>query len=194
MALPFSSSGQQKVLFLLGAGIGLVVWTKFFFVPQCKTWVAERSKIVVLKQKLGEAHRKSVQLPGIETELASGKAQTGFSSNITRPPKEQLPELLEMIAQAARASQVKLLLVKPKDDFSQSGSGPTGFLEVTVKIEASAGYHQIGQFIDILEHSKNLVRVQGLKIQSDPKDLWNHLTILILQAYLLQEGDSSIAK
>ncbi len=193
MTNPFSNPEQRKILLGIGAGIGLVAWMAFFFVPQCGKWAAGYSKVTELRRKISETHQGLSQLSGVEQALARLRAQYELPA-VTPPPEEQLPELLEMIAQTARSSQVSLLSVKPKENLSQLSAGPTGYLELPIQLEASAGYHQIGKFLDLLEHSESLVRVQKLKIQSNPDDLWKHQATLILQAYLLPGGNSKKLK
>ncbi|MBI3615492.1 MAG: type 4a pilus biogenesis protein PilO [Candidatus Omnitrophica bacterium] len=190
MALTLSDPRVRRILSTVGAGIGFFIWAGFFFIPQCRVWAAGRSSIISMKQRIGLARQELTQLPGAEEELAKQKAQAEIFS-AAHPPEEQLPELLEMIAQAARASQVKLILVKPKENLSQLSPSPTGFLEMPIQVEAVGGYHPIGKFLDALERSESLIRLQELKIQANPKDVWNHQTTLTFQVYLLPAaGDS----
>ena len=189
MALSIAKADQKKIAIMVGSVVGFVAWIALFLLPQLNAWSQNRSKTGALKQKLDQTHGALAQLPNIEKELIRLRNQYELPA-VTPPPEEQLPELLEMIAQAARTSQVNLLSVKPGGKLNQLSPGPTGYLELPIEVEALAGYHQFGKFLDILENSENLVRVQKLRLQSDPSDLFRHQTTLVMQAYLLPSGDA----
>ena len=162
----------------------MVVWAIFFFIPLKQTWIKRRPQIQRLQRDLTQTRQRMAHLKASEEELSRLAAQYELPS-VTLAPEEQLPELLERIAQLAHASHVHLLAVKPKADFDRLNPGASGYLELPVTVEASAGYHQVGAFLDALERSESLVRVQELKIQANESDLWNHDVAIVLQTYLV---------
>lgn len=191
MARPtFSLTAQQKkILAGIGAGVGFILWLTFFFTPQFVNWIQRRPQVQGLKAQIQEARQRLGQFPKREKELSDLKTQYELSgANLIS--QQQLPELLEKIAQAARSAGVRLEAVKPKVDISQLTPGPSGYLELPLEVDAVAGYHGLGVFLDTLERSDNLIRVQEFKIQADPKDLWNHQATFVLQSYLLPDGKS----
>lgn len=182
-ALSLSSTRKKQILVGVLGAWGLVAWFNLALVPQRDHLSTLRPPIEKLRKQLSQTREGLAKLNALEATLAQMKAQFHAPVSI-RPPEEQLPELLEVVAKAARGSQVHLLSVKPKQDFSQLSPGPTGYLELPVQVEASAGFHQIGMFLDALEQSENLVQVRELSIQEDPRDLWNHQLSLVLTMYL----------
>lgn len=173
---------QKQILFGLLGVIGLIVWVNFFLIPQRRAWVTGRSRIQALRGEIASVRQKLNQLPVLENELANVAAQYPLPA-VAVATEEQLPQLLEKIAQTAHLSQVRLLGVKPKGGLNRPVPDPSGFLVLSVLVEASAGYHELGMFLDALERSEALVRVQEMKIQADPKDRWHHQASFLLQVY-----------
>ena len=187
----FLQGQKEKLLLGLGCCIGFILWFQFFLVPQRQIGFDRRSRVQVMRKQLQRTRQSLKQLPELERRVQQLSSQSGLV--FTTPPEEQLPELLETIAQTARASQVQLLTVRPTLDLNQLQPGATGFLELPVRLEAVAGYHQIGTFLGALEHSESLIQLQSLEIMADPKENWRHQANFVLQVYLLpgKEGAKS---
>ncbi|GEM_PF-2424325 len=189
--LSLGTPRQRKVIVSLLVGIvGLALWWRLFLIPQCRTWRDLYQRAHLLNKEVDRIPKTLAQLPALKSELSRLAAQYNLPA-VAQPPEEQLPELLETISQMAKAAQVQLISVKPQGDFSKLIPGPSGYLELPIQVEASAGYHQIGLFLDTLEHSDSFVRLQEMKIQADPKDIWHPQVTLILRAYLLPGGQHS---
>ncbi len=182
----FSLAPEQQKQIAVGIGgfIGMILGMTFVVIPQAGLRSERSPRVVALKQQLNQAHERLARTAPLERELEDLKRKVELGPP-TLPPEEQLPDLLERIAQAARGSQVRLSAVKPKEDLANLAPGPSGYLELPVEVSASAGYHPLGAFLDALEQSEMLIRVQELEIKDDPRDLWNHQATLVLQAYLL---------
>ena len=180
----------RRILWVLVGIVGLILWVCFFLIPQWRISSEVGPRVRTLRKQLSQARQRISH--GNELEARMQQATTEHQLPSVIPPlEEQVPELLERIAQAALKSEVHLLMVKPQEDYNQLAPGPSGYLELPVRIEASAGYHQIGQFIDTLENSENLVRLYDVRIQSDAADIWRHHTMLTLLTYLLLGGESA---
>jgi len=173
----------KQIFVRLLAGIGLVLWVVFFILPQSRMSAQARLEILAIQQKLAGVREDLKRLPAMKDELTRLTTEGVFSS-VSRPPEEQLPELLGSIAQMARTSQVRLLAVKPKMELNALTPGPSGYLEMPLYLEAAAGYHQIGAFLDLLENSQHLVRLDEFNIKSDDTDPWRHRAVFTLRAYL----------
>jgi Tfp pilus assembly protein PilO len=178
---------RQLISGFLGVA-GFILWISLFFVPQQRLGRQIRSEVRRLKQQIAQTRQEFAQLPALEAELARWMVQYRMPT-VVPPLEEQLPELLGTIAQAARSAQVRLLSIKPEGEMRQLTPGPTGYLELPVQVETSAGYHQVGRFIDALENSDSLLRVEELGIRADPVDIWHHQVSFVLAVYLLPSGE-----
>ena len=180
---------QRPLVFGAAAVLLCLVWFSLFVFPQARAFLSGRHKVSGLRQKVQETRQGLDRLREIEQQVTRLRAEYELPS-VTPPPEQQLPELLEMIAQAGRTSQVDLISVKPKGNLRELSPGTTGYLELPLQVEAAGGYHRIGKFLDQLENSRSLVRVQQLRIQPDAEDMWRHGATLLLVAYLLPGGET----
>ena len=175
---------QKKLLMGLLLGVGLIAWTNFFFLPQRQIWVKRRPEVQKLREEIIRTERDLTHLKTLEENRSRLAVQVEMKY-LETPPQEQLPELLERIAQTARVSKVALSSLKPSADLNALSPGLSGYLELPLSIQFSAGYHQIGKFLDALESSEDLLRVQKLEIRSASGDVLKHKANLTLQAYLV---------
>jgi len=176
---------ERQLLIGIVSVIVAVVWVNFFVIPQRRVLSEVSTQVQALRAQVIEARQGLAQRPALEAEVASLGAEYELPADAL-PPEEQVPELLKVITEVAKASQVGLLTVKPKVDLGQIAPGPSGYLELPIEIAASGGYHEIGTFLDALERSPSLLlRVQRFQIQANPQDLWHHQALFVLQAYLI---------
>ncbi len=174
---------QKQILYGILGIVGLVVWLNFLFLPQWNRWAQQGAELRSLEQQVEETRQLLAQLPVVEQNRQMLQGQVAIPPTAV-PPREQLPEILEHIAQAARASRMRPSSLKPKVELKDLAPGPSGYIEVPIGMEVSAAYHQLGAFLDSLESSEHLVRVQEMEIAADDQDVWNHRIVLTLQAYL----------
>ena len=174
---------------VFGILIGLILWVRFFMLPQQAACAELHSRLEMARREAATTRQKIAHLPALQAEI--GRLMAQEPAMVEASPEEQLPELFKLIGQEAKAVQVHLRGVKAQKEISQVTPSSNGFLELPVQVEASGGYHQIGQFIEKLEGSNNFIRVQELRIKSDPNDVWHHQATLLLDAYLFPGGERS---
>lgn len=173
-----------------GAGtiVGLFIWWQLFLGPQRNELTDLQRRSAAMSKDAALFKEKFAKLPQMEKELAEMAGQYD-ARMVTTLPEEQLPELFEVIAEAARAADVRLQSVKSKAEVSKLSPSSSGFLELPVQIDAEGGYHQLGVFLDKLEASRALVRVHELKIEANSEDIWRHQATFVLWAYLFPAGE-----
>ena len=174
---------QRQMLFGFLALIGTVFWVQFFLLGQLKAAARQGSELRKLEDQAARARRAAQQLPALEKELELLAGQSAVPGS-SAPPQEQLPDLLERIAQAARAAHVRVVSLRPKQDLAQAGTGQGDYLEIPLELEANGGYHPAGRFLDSLEQSDCPIRLRELEIAPGNQDLWNHRVRILMQAYL----------
>ncbi len=179
--------GRRRLFRAALVVLGVMGWGTFFWIPQWKVRAEWLPKVHGLRKELKTFQQKQAEKPTLEKELDRLRAEdTGPA--VTIPVEEQLPDLLETIATAARFSEVHLLTVKPKMDYTELKTGRSGYLELPIEVSALAGYHRIGAFLDVLERSPSLLKVSEMEIQPNPKDIWHHRATVVFLAYLVPEA------
>lgn len=181
--LPISQRQRQILLGLLVV-VGAVLWLQFFMLPQLATASRLRDDLKKLRTQRERARHDLAQMPSLEKKLAALAGQYSLPA-LAGPPEEQLPDLLEKITQAARASQVRVTTLRPQKELGQLQVGPSGYLEIPLELSATAGYHQVGRFLDELERSESLVRLRELDLRPSNGDLASHEVKMVLLAYLV---------
>ena len=189
---PASQQKQLRILAAVLAVVGLFFWLKFLILPQIHSAGRLGSEWVVLHGKVEQLQRDLRQMPEMEKKRVELAARTSTPA-VSVSPEEQLPDLLDKIAQFARATRVRVVTLRPKQDLSHVQVGPSGYLEIPLELVATAGYHQVGRFLDQLEQSDSLVRLRELEIQPEGTELWSQEVKMLLLAFLAP-GPETAAK
>ena len=188
---PASQQKQLRILAAVLAVVGLFFWLKFLILPQIRSAGRLGSEWTALHGKMEQLQRDLRQMPEMEKKRVELAARTSTPA-VSVSPEEQLPDLLDKIAQFARATHVRVETLRPKQDLSQVQVGPSGYLEIPLELVATAGYHQVGRFLDQLEQSDSLVRLRELEIQPGT-ELWSQEVRMLLLAFLAP-GPETAAK
>lgn len=187
--MPAIPEKQKKLLYGLGAAVVLVLWVGLLIAPQWGRSAKLGQEARSLSGKIQQARRLLLQAPNVEQNMERLQGQVAIGE-ARKSPQERLPELMDQIAQVARSSRVRVISLKPRVEISGLALGPSGYLEVPIEVTASAGYHPIGVFLDALESSEIPLRVLQMQMGADPRDMWNHRVVILLQAYLAPAGES----
>ena len=157
---------KKRIALMAGALvlIGFFVWLQMLVLPQTNMVARSGSELTALRGKVERMRRDLSHLPEMERKFAEMSAQYSSPADAA-PPEEQLPNLLDKITQFARVARVRVVTLKPKEDLAKVQIGSSGYLEIPLELEATAGYHQVGRFLDQLEQSDSLVRLRELKIE-----------------------------
>lgn len=179
---------QLRVLAAVPAVVGLFFWLQFLILPQTRSAGRLGSELTALRGKVERMQRDLAHLPEMEKKQAELAARTP-APVVSAPPEEQLPDLLDKIAQFARTARVRVVTLRPKQELAQVRVGPSGYLEIPLELVATAGYHQVGRFLDQLEQSDSLVRLREMEIRPG-KELWNQEVKMMLLAFLAPGPDA----
>lgn len=182
---PGPRGGDRRRLFLpvvVLAVVGLVLWLQFLIIPQIGSTNRLSSESVSLRLKVERARQETRRLPELLKERDELAARVSVPT-VSTPPAEQLPGLLDKIAQFARDAHVQVVTLRLKEDLGRVKAGPSGYLEIPLELVATAGYHQIGRFLDPLEQSDSLVRLRELEIRPG-KEMLNQEVRMLLLAFL----------
>ena len=84
-------------------------------------------------------------------------------------------------------ASVKILKLKPLEagaEFLQEGADGGFYSEFPILIEARAGYHQCGIFINKLENMEKFIRVDDVDIRGSSRDPRRHDIKLRVSTYI----------
>ncbi|MCK4993505.1 MAG: type 4a pilus biogenesis protein PilO [Candidatus Omnitrophica bacterium] len=95
-------------------------------------------------------------------ELDHNSLDGAYKDFIRRLPlQREFPVFLELFSKLARENGVKIIAMEPQKVIDD----PTlFFVKIPVLIDAYAGYHELGKFINELEFSSKLIKIDKIKI------------------------------
>ena len=115
------------------------------------------------------------------------------SFRLLLPPREEESVVLERLSNLARQIQVKVQAIFPQRAAGKGPavpSHPVVYEDVLIHIDATAGYHQLGTFISLLEAEEHPMRVSSLRIVANPKESKRHTITLLIRAYFSTSSTS----
>jgi len=192
MSLSLPAIPRRYLVCIVVAAVIALLWWCFLIVPPWRAWAAAHPEARELRQKIRQVRK------GMEgKEVLQGKLDA-LCAELKAVPRalaqEQVPALLDEIAEMAKAHAVTVEAVRPAAA-KQSPRAPskasarqkekeTEFLLVPIEILCNAGYHDVGRFLDALEGASSLYRVRTLVIEADHRSAERHSVRLVVQAYL----------
>ncbi|MGE5280510.1 MAG: hypothetical protein ACM3L6_07205 [Deltaproteobacteria bacterium] len=96
--------------------------------------------------------------------------------------REDLPKVLQAISEFAKLSSVRIQRIQPVDIGKPAAGAVTQKVDrQKISITASAGYHELGRFIGLLESGSFFVDFKNVEIQGDatPGTKQQRVTILL---------------
>lgn len=189
--LKLTEAQKKGILYGVPAVAVLVLWVSLFLLPQRRALTELRPQVHNLRSQVKELRAGLQQLPAMEAELTRLASQFEELPTALLPPEEQLPLLLDEIGQTARRTGIRLGVAVPQSDVGKLQPGPSGFLELPIVIAIVGGYHEMGTFLDQLEHSKSLLRVREMLMYHDPEstNVFRHMALILFQAYLVPKSE-----
>ena len=176
---------QLLTLSFLAIVIILAGYFYFFLTPKINAlgkFLAQRS---ALKEKIAAADKLIDNTDKFKREIAVLKEQVGqYETRL--PAKKEIASILNQLSGLASQEQIKIVgikeleLEKPKDDDEE-----LAYDEIPIQIDMKSGYHQLARFINQIERSDRLMKIESLKISSDPQDLSKHAVRVIVSAFVL---------
>ena len=144
-----------------------------------------------LKRKIQAAERELLNLPIYKKQYEDMKDKIEICRK-KLPYEKDIPNLLEHLSKTAKATGVKILAIEPVNPdvkIKQEAQEKGGlYLEMPIKIDARAGYHQLGIFINKLENSERFMKVTDLRIEKEGSNAKMHDVSLVISTFvLLQE-------
>ena len=204
-----SLSVREQRTILAGAALGVLVLWMYgaYILGPLRKEAADLGEQVRLARQ---------QLQGLETVTANeASVQAQFRQVSERvkslrsllPAEEELPSIIEMLTDMASQSQVKIQTIFPQrptwgaQDPSAEAAQPKAatellvYKDVIIQIDALAGYHQLGAFVNLFEANKKPMEVSSLRMSADSREPRRHIIKLMIRSYFATTpaGKGSIA-
>lgn len=105
------------------------------------------------------------------------------------PTDDEVPLVIKQLSQLAGGSRVKIQTIFPQPVSSAPAAGRDTasakqalYRTMRIQIDALAGYHQVGAFLNAVESGKLPLRLLSLRVSPDTRDLRRHRVQVVLEA------------
>ncbi|MBU1007249.1 MAG: type 4a pilus biogenesis protein PilO [Candidatus Omnitrophica bacterium] len=181
---------KQKlmVLFAIFGIVGLMVYYNLLLKPQFAKFIVANREFYEVRARVRNADILIASEDRIKKQHLNLSEQVGnFEKRLAR--QDQISALLQDFSSIAESSGVRILRVMPLDpargaDGSLSANG--FYSEFPILIEAMAGYHQCGTFINKLENIDRFIRVDDVDIKGGAGDPRHQHIKLRVSAYIAE--------
>ena len=197
---------DQRTIFLIGAlGLGILyAYARYIVGPLGREATELGQKIRSARERL-QALEAATANEATLREQYSQVEQTVKSLRTLLPAEEELAAVIGLLSDLANQAQVKIQTIFPQRSVetpealaaaikpgSSAARPPVVYREIPIQIDALAGYHQLGEFLGLVEGGKNPMRVSSLRISANPKESKRHHIKLVLVAYFATQDSGAL--
>ena len=181
---------EKQKIYILAAifGIaGLILYYNFLLKPQFAKFIAKNKEFRIIKEKVKSGEVLIANEAVLRRQYENFVKQAGYLEK-RLPSQDQISSLLEDFSNVAESSGVKILRIKPLEEpapLSKQKPVNNAYTEFPILIEARAGYHQLGAFINKLETMDRFIRVTDLDMAGNDKDPRHHDIKIRIITYVL---------
>lgn len=146
------------------------------FLKTSKTLWLKNKKIKSEINKKMEELAKGSNISSVKESLNSEINQLGSKlSFLEENFFSKAEEIFLYINRSAEAAKISLKGIEPKEKVQRPiPNTKDTYLELPINIKIKCDYHQLLVFLDKIEAKNKSILVSEIKIQSDPKDIYNH--------------------
>lgn len=175
-------------LFVIVGIAALAFYFNLFLRPQFSKFIANNREFQVIKKRVASAEALIRNSERIKLQYENFKKQSELLEH-RFPVHDEMSSLLEDFSNIAESSGVKILKIKPLGTAgSDSAAGASGaFYSIfPILIEAKAGYHQFGAFVNKLENMDRFIKIEKMDIKHSSTDPRRHDVVLEVVTYVME--------
>ncbi|OGX29747.1 MAG: hypothetical protein A3F87_03545 [Omnitrophica WOR_2 bacterium RIFCSPLOWO2_12_FULL_51_24] len=202
------SKSDLKKITLIGIAAFIVVFSliQFAMAPSFRKLGSLKKEIVKEQETLKKDQALVASKSQLQARLASMQGKLKDYEKAL-PPYREMPNILQKIAEVAYESKVKIIKIEPLRTEKPAeaakakvaapvkpGAKPEApkksaaiYMEIPIHVETKGGYHALGEFINKVETSDNIMSVGEIEIKANTADIQNHSARLSIVAYVLRE-------
>ncbi|MBP9854561.1 MAG: type 4a pilus biogenesis protein PilO [Candidatus Omnitrophica bacterium] len=183
---------DEKTIYIIFAAVLFSVFLLDYFVlmrPQLAALTKINPEIKILSDDIAKAKIDITKLDQYQKNVV--ELEEGIQKeNKKVEPKEDVPLILEHISRLANKNGVKINQIMPNavDSEIVLENNERVYYSLPIEVEAKAGYHNFGRFINAIENGDKFLRVKKLTMASmaGAKD---HSVKLTLEAIVYEKAN-----
>lgn len=180
---------KQKIYVLIAIFgiVGLALYYSFLLKPLVLGFMANNKELRVVRERV---KNEGIMIAGA-AEIR--RQHENYAKQVERlekrlPRESQISILLEDFSKIAESSEVKIINIKPLEATAASSKQEAinnAYIEFPILIEARAGYHQLGAFVNKLENMDIFIKVTDIDIAGIDKESRLHGIKMKIITYVL---------
>lgn len=179
---------KQKLMVLFGIfGLAaILMYYNLLLKPQVSGFSMRNREYKTIRARVKSAEALIKNEARIKRQHEELKKQSGIFED-KLPRQDEVSGLLGDFSRIAESSGVKILRIKPLevvDDQAQAKTDKGACMAFPILIEARAGYHQCGLFINKLETMEKFIKVEDIDIRNVATDPRHHDIKLRVKTYV----------
>ncbi len=188
----FPKLDEKNWYTILGGVLFLVFLLYYFFLmqPRLRDLNVINAKRMTLKQDLQQGRENISKTAFYESEILRLKEQLG-KVEYKIPLKGEIPLILQGISSLATRNSIKIdEMVPDKSSKELLLTNKEGkYYSFPILMEARAGYHDIGRFIDGLEKDRIFKSISAMTIAGNVSDPMRHSLKLTIKTIILEKTE-----
>ena len=173
---------KKKMALIIGISL-VVIYIDFAFLVklQIKTIKTVAPQVAKLNSTIKTLTKDLANMQELKRKQNEIK-QKGLSEAKKIISEAQIPLFLQDISDIANSNKVKIMQIKPaKEGPNEFGAK---FTPLTITLDLSCDYHQLGSFLNKLGTASGFIIVQNMKISRDPGNYFFQNVNFVLKTYV----------
>ena len=154
-----------------------------YFVCKSGFWVEDSSNICNIGLK--EVNKQIDSIGELKARIDDLKEKVSqYESRL--PTKKEISSILNHLSALASQEDIKITGIRELETIKgEMQEGEQAYSGVPIEINMKSGYHQLGKFINEIENSDRLMKIDDLEIKSTSENLTEHDVKLIISSFVL---------
>lgn len=181
---------KQKLYALIAIfGIaGLLLYFNLLLKPLFSSFVAKNREFRTVRSRVKNEEQMLANEAAIKKQYENFAKQADYFEK-RLPSQDQISNLLEDFSSVAESSGVKILKIKPLEAAAAANKQKAvnnAYDEFPILIEARAGCHQLGDFVNKIETMDRFIKITDVDVAGIDKDPRHHDIKMRIITYVLQ--------
>ncbi|MCX5710735.1 MAG: type 4a pilus biogenesis protein PilO [Candidatus Omnitrophica bacterium] len=177
---------DDKTLLTIVLCAAVFIYLDYSFILKAQTNAIKSisPKISKIKIDLDNFNRDYAAMSKMPAQAVQEKKEVNLKKVVE---ESNIASLLQDISDIANKNDIKIIQLKPNKELlglKDKIPGMEKLTPMTITLDMTGGYHQLGKFIDALEYGPNFIAVQEMKISSQPADFFKQKINLVLKTYV----------
>jgi len=185
------SPREQRVILMVTMLGGVILWVyvRYILAPLTREAADVDRQTQAARQQL-----KALQVTTANETMLQEQSRQLDQSVITLrrllPSEQELSSVIERLSGFASAAGVRIVTISPRptedqrpNEAKQPADASPYYKAIPIHIDAEAGYHQLGDFLNLMESERAPLRVFSLKISGNANEVRRHRIKLVIRAY-----------